>query len=208
MNKIIYTLIKYITQLYSYRCDGLLKRYKTLIYSTWIKEKLGAVGDGVLIGRHCQFWGAIDKISIGSNTEIAPYSKFDSVNVFRGAKFSPEITIGRNCSFGMYNHFSAVKGIRIGDGCCTGQFVLISDNNHGKFDIENLCKRPMDRELVIKGPITIGKNVWIGDKVAILSGVTIGDGAIIGANSVVTTDVPAYSIVAGCPAKVIKTIEQ
>lgn len=66
---------------------------------------------------------------------------------------------------------------------------------------------PLFRPLFSKGPVIIGKNVWIGDKATILPGVTIGDGSIIGANSVVTKDVPAYSVVAGNPAKIIKTIK-
>ena len=55
-----------------------------------------------------------------------------------------------------------------------------------------------------KGPVIIGDNVWIGDKATILGGVTIGESVIIAANSVVTKDVPPYSVVAGIPAKVIK----
>ena len=55
-----------------------------------------------------------------------------------------------------------------------------------------------------KGPITIGKNVWIGDKATILPGVTIGDGAVIAANAVVTKNVSAYNIVGGNPARIIK----
>ena len=59
-------------------------------------------------------------------------------------------------------------------------------------------------KLVIK--LIINKNVWVGDKVSILSGVTIGEGSIVAANAVVTKDVPAYSVVAGNPAKVIKNL--
>lgn len=55
-----------------------------------------------------------------------------------------------------------------------------------------------------KGPVVIGNNVWIGESARILSGVTIGDGAIIGANAVVTHDVPSGAVVGGVPAKVIK----
>ena len=57
-----------------------------------------------------------------------------------------------------------------------------------------------------KGGIVIGDNVWIGDKCTILSGVSIGDGCIIAANSVVTQNVPSYSVVAGVPARIIKQL--
>lgn len=62
------------------------------------------------------------------------------------------------------------------------------------------------RPIVTKGPVIINKNVWVGDKASILSGVTIGEGSIVAANAVVTKDVPAYSVVAGNPAKVIKNL--
>lgn len=87
----------------------------------------------------------------------------------------------------------------------TGRYVYISDNNYGKTDYESLCQQPTERKLDIKGPVMIGDNVWIGDKASILSGVTIGKGAIVACNAVVTKDVPPYSVVAGVPAKVIKT---
>lgn len=116
----------------------------------------------------------------------------------------PEITIGENCSFGAWNHLSAANRIIIGDGLLTGKWVTIVDNSHGGSSIEELQIRPWLRPVVSKGPIIIGKNVWIGDKATILPGVTIGDGAIVAANAVVTKDVPAYSVVGGNPAKEIK----
>ena len=66
---------------------------------------------------------------------------------------------------------------------------------------------PQKRPLYSKGAVFIGDNVWIGDKATILPGVKIGEGAVVAANAVVTKDVPAYSMVAGNPAKVIKQIK-
>ena len=66
---------------------------------------------------------------------------------------------------------------------------------------------PINRPLFSKGPVVIEDNVWIGDKATILSGVTIGMGAIVGANSVITKDIPAYAVVAGSPAKIIKMLK-
>lgn len=63
---------------------------------------------------------------------------------------------------------------------------------------------PTQRPIYSKGPVVIGDNVWIGDKATILPNVSIGKGAIIAANSVVTKDVPEYSVFAGNPAKIIK----
>lgn len=85
-----------------------------------------------------------------------------------------------------------------------GKWVTISDNNHGNTDIESLLIHPLQREIVSKGAVIIEDDVWIGDKVTILSNVVIGKGAVVAANSVVTKSVPPYSIVAGNPAKIIK----
>ncbi len=118
------------------------------------------------------------------------------------------ISIGDGCVFGPDCHITAAKGIFIGKGLRTGKSVLISDNGHGDcHNKEHMMMKPDDRPLVCKGAIHIGDNVWIGEKAAILSGVTIGDGAVIGANAVVTHDVPAYSVAAGCPARILSKIE-
>ena len=122
--------------------------------------------------------------------------------------FNPNISIGENCSFGAHNHITCTNRIVIGDGLLTGKWVTITDNSHGKTDYENLCIRPGKRKIISKGPVCIGKNVWIGDKVTILSGVNIGDNSVIGANSVVTHDVPPFTVVAGNPAKILKTVKE
>lgn len=94
-----------------------------------------------------------------------------------------------------------------GDNLLTGLWVTITDNSHGKTDYNTLQQPPLMRMVTSKGPVIIGSNVWIGDKATILPNVTIGDGAVIAANSVVTKDVPVYSVVAGNPAKVVKQVK-
>ena len=119
-------------------------------------------------------------------------------------KMNPELTIGEKCNFGAYNHITCTNKISIGNGVLTGKWVTITDNSHGDTNLESLQIRPARRPIFSKGPVTIGNNVWIGDKATILPGVTIGDGAVVAANAVVTKDVPAYSVVAGNPARIIK----
>nr|WP_303321249.1 acyltransferase [Alistipes onderdonkii] len=116
-----------------------------------------------------------------------------------------KISIGDGCMFGSDMHITAVNSIRIGKNVRTGKSVLISDNSHG--DPEDMALRniaPNARPIYSKGAIVIGDNVWIGEKAAILAGVTIGEGAIIGANAVVTKNIPPYSIAAGIPTRIIK----
>lgn len=144
-----------------------------------------------------------EKISIGESTYFAPGLEICAWECNKGQTFSPNITIGRNCSFGKDNHISCINSIIIGDNCLTGRWVTISDNNHGESH-DDLKIPPLDRKLVSKGPIVIGKNVWLGEKSTILGGVTIGDGAVIAANAVVTSDVPSFAVYGGIPAKAIK----
>lgn len=146
-----------------------------------------------------------DCISIGEGTHIGEHCILTAwKTTCAGGDFHPEIVIGKDCSIGEYNHITSTNKIIIGDNLLTGRWVTITDNSHGETDYDTLLQPPLMRLVTSKGPVIIGKDVWIGDKATILPNVTIGDGAVIAANSVVTKDVPAYSVVAGNPAKVIK----
>ncbi|MBU3188447.1 acetyltransferase [Clostridium bowmanii] len=121
-----------------------------------------------------------------------------------GAK---KLIIGKNCKIGDNVHISAGESVTIGDNCLMASKIFISDSNHGDYsgnvqhsspDIEP-DKRPLNTKSV-----SIGNNVWIGENVCILLGVNIGDGCIIGANSVVNKDIPSNCIAVGMPARVIK----
>lgn len=85
--------------------------------------------------------------------------------------------------------------------------VTITDNSHGCGTYEELDVAPYDRVIYSKKGVIIGNNMWLGDKVTVLPGVKIGDNVIVGANSVVSKDIPDGVIVAGVPTKVIKKIE-
>jgi virginiamycin A acetyltransferase len=105
---------------------------------------------------------------------------------------------------------SLMNPISIGSYCSIAKDVTIQEYNH-KVDrvstyyvTKNVFNGSNRSELHTKGPITIGNDVWIGTKAIILSGVKIGDGAVIAAGSIVTRDVPPYAIVAGVPAQIIK----
>lgn len=144
-------------------------------------------------------------IYIGACTSFGEHSYLTAwEHTCAGGDFHPEIHIGENCCFGAWNHITATNYIKIGNNLLTGKWVTITDNSHGETDYDSLQIPPLVRSVTSKGPVTIGNNVWIGDKATILPGVTIGDGAVIAANAVVTKDVPAYCVVGGNPAKIIK----
>lgn len=108
------------------------------------------------------------------------------------------ITVGNNVFINSGCHFQDQGGIRIGDGSQIGHKVTLATLNHGI--------APEHRHTLYPAPIVIGRNVWIGAAATVVQGVTIGDNSIIGAGSVVTKEVPANTIVAGVPAKIISTL--
>ena len=146
-------------------------------------------------------------ISIGKGTIISKDTILTAWEKYEDEVFSPNIIIGENCTIGEHSHISACHQITIGNNILTGRYVYISDNAHGNSSKEDIEIAPIKRKLHIKGPIIIEDNVWIGERVCILSGVHVGKGAIIGANAVVTHDVPERCIVGGIPARIIKRIE-
>lgn len=146
------------------------------------------------------------KISIGENFYAKDMLWLDAVMRYGGEIFSPMITIGKDVSISRNVHIAAISQVTIGDGVMIGSNVLITDHSHGsladELDLATM-RSPAQRPLLSKGPIKIGKNVWIGEGVVILAGISIGDGAVIGANSVVTKDVSDRTTVGGIPARKI-----
>ena len=145
-------------------------------------------------------------ISIDQGTIISKNVILTAWDKYEEQKFMPTISIGKNCFIGENAHITACSKIIIGNNVLTGRYVFISDNSHGNSSLEEINIPPIKRKLHIKGPVVIEDNVWIGERVCILSGVHIGKGAIIAANAVVTHNVPAGCIVGGIPAKLIKKI--
>ena len=113
--------------------------------------------------------------------------------------FGKNITIGKQVFINSGCSFQDQGGIYIGDRSLIGHKVVLATLNHGL--------KPDDRGTLYPAPIHIGQNVWIGANATVLAGVTIGDNAVVAAGSVVTKDVPANVVVAGTPARVIRTIE-
>ena len=103
-------------------------------------------------------------------------------------------------TIGHFNHIYATKRIILERNVLTADKVYISDNLHGYQDILTPIK---NQPIIQNGEVVIGENSWIGENVCVL-GVSIGKHCIIGANSVVTKDIPDYCVAAGIPAKIIK----
>jgi len=126
-----------------------------------------------------------------------------------GVRLKGEVTLGRYTSiFGpACDAYSLLNSISIGSFCSIARGVKIQEYNHNidcpttYFIKANMFNDKSAVEQISSGPITVGSDVWIGADSLILSGTSIGTGAIVAANSVVTKDVPPYTIVGGSPAK-------
>lgn len=119
------------------------------------------------------------------------------------------LQIGENVQINDYVHIAAAFSVVIEKNVLIASKVYISDINHGNY-IGIKQSNPMtivkERDLSCK-EINIKMNVWLGENVAVLPGVTIGENSIVGANSVVTKNIPPNSIAVGNPAKVIKVYD-
>jgi acetyltransferase-like isoleucine patch superfamily enzyme len=115
--------------------------------------------------------------------------------VFPGGR----LEIGDRTSINYGADFAATGLVKIGAGCRIGTHVIILDNDF--HEIDDRSRRPSPK------PVIIGDEVWVGNRAMILPGVTIGDGTVIGAGSVVMTDIPPHSLAMGNPARVIKKLQ-
>ena len=121
------------------------------------------------------------------------------VNIEQGALFSDRVSLGDYSGIGINARINGT--CTIGHHVMMGRDVVVITRNH-VFDRTDIPM--MEQGLGEERPVVIGNDVWIGDRVVILSGVTVGDGSILAAGAVVTNDVPPYAIVGGVPARVIK----
>lgn len=112
--------------------------------------------------------------------------------------FGKNIAVGRGVFINAGCCFQDQGGIEIGDGCLIGHQVVIATLDH---DLD-----PANRKSMRPAPVRLGRNVWVGSHATILPGVSVGDDAVIAAGAVVTKDVPAATVAAGVPARIVKKI--
>ena len=177
------------------------------MYTGWISNKFKLLGNKTLIHPKCYLIGG-KYISINYNCSIGARAYLTAWDEYGSDIFRPKIIIGHNVSIGEDSHISAISRIEIGNNVLMGKKITIIDNAHGNSCSQLLPLPPAKRPLYSAGPVIIESGVWIGDKVTVLPNVRIGRNAIIGANAVVTHDIPENCIAVGIPAKVIKLINQ
>jgi acetyltransferase-like isoleucine patch superfamily enzyme len=143
-------------------------------------------------------------IHIGAGTMFGPQITL-SAGMVPGQRMvsDPVISVGDRCLFGKGSGIVGHLQIVIGDDVWTGHHVYITDQNHGYSDPD----LPISKQVMPERPVSIGDGSWLGHGTVVLPGATIGRHVVVGANSVVTGPLPDYSVAAGVPARVIKTIE-
>jgi len=146
-------------------------------------------------------------IIVGNRFRVFKNARIECINSYGIQKFTPQLLIGNNVTINNNVHIGVINKVVIEDNVLLASYVYISDHSHGDYGTllnTNPKVAPSKREIISTGPVVIGENSWIGEGVKILPNVTIGKGCIVGANAVVSRNIPNYSIAAGVPAKVIK----
>lgn len=176
-----------------------ISRIKQFIKKNREKIAFCRKGKRILLGKHSEIRQS-KYMLCGNNLIIGEYSKLFCYKRIENID-KPVLIIGSNFNATSRLTIQCCNSIKIGDNVLVASDVFIIDYNHG---MDPLTLSYLDNHLESKGGIEIGDGVWIGNNAIILQNVNIGRKSIVGAGSVVTKDVPPYSIVAGNPAKVIK----
>lgn len=166
----------------------------------WWRYRLASFGRRSLLRRPALVVGG-RAIAIGARTEIWPQARMEALNAQPGAV---RIQIGDGVVIQPGIHIGAALSVRIGDGTMIASRVYITDHDH---DFRNPDEPAVTNRRVIACPVDIGHHVWLGEGVMVLKGVTLGDHCVIGAGSVVTHDVPPYSVAVGVPARVVSRFD-
>jgi acetyltransferase-like isoleucine patch superfamily enzyme len=137
------------------------------------------------------------RLEVGAGTLLEP-------GVWITSPGDARVRIGAGCFLNLGVMVASLHLVEIGDHCMLANGCFVTDADH-RFD--DLTRPVTWQGFTSKGPTRLGANVWLGANVVVTSGVTIGERCVVGANSVVTRDLPPRSVAAGAPARVLRTID-
>ncbi len=196
---------------------GIKRAAGEAVHRGWdLAVELGAIGPDTRRGRRFGRFGPNSVICFPPNTLFNE----QYIHIGDGTLFGPQITlsagmvpgqemvtdpvisVGDRCLIGKGSGIVGHLEIRIGNDVWTGHHVYITDQNHGYADL-NL---PISKQVMPERPVSIGDGSWLGHGTVVLPGVSIGRHVVVGANSVVTGDLPDNCVAAGVPARVIKQL--
>jgi len=140
-------------------------------------------------------------IRLGAQTIIGPHCTLSAgVSPTHELDRDTVVSIGDRCLIGRGSGVVAHESVEIGDDVFTGHHVYITDANHGYEDPDV----PIGRQFAAPRPVSVGAGSWLGHGSIVLPGARIGRHVVIGAGSVVTGEIPDYSVAVGVPAKVVR----
>jgi carbonic anhydrase/acetyltransferase-like protein (isoleucine patch superfamily) len=179
-------------------------RVRNYLYALWFKAVFShffrRYGRGTKVVFPAGLEG-IGDIALGDGVYIAPRTLLAAVP--HTGKGGCSLDIGDGCSIGYANHIYATQRISIGREVLTANNVYISDNMHVYTDVTRSVLRQPVRQLA---PVQIGDGAWLGQNACII-GASVGRHSVVGANSVVTSDIPDFCVVAGSPAVIIRRLD-
>lgn len=159
------------------------------------------VGKNFIAQDHCEINGLSQKgLVFGDKVTIGSYAIIRPTNLY-GGEAGVGLKVGNNSSIGPYSYIGCSGYIEIGENVMMSPRVSIYSENHNFSETD----RPMIEQGVTRSFVIIEDDCWIAANAVILAGVTVGKGSVIAAGSIVTKDVPPYSIVGGNPARIIKS---
>ena len=196
---------------------GVKRASGEVVHRGWeLAIELGAIGPDTRRGRRFGRFGANSVICfppnalfneqyihIGEGTLFGPQITL-SAGMVPGQEMvtDPVISVGDRCLIGKGSGIVGHLEIRIGNDVWTGHHVYITDQNHGYDDLD----LPISKQVMPERPVSIGDGSWLGHGTVVLPGVTIGRHVVVGANSVVTGDLPDNCVAAGVPARIIRRL--
>lgn len=162
-------------------------------------SRFGFVGKDAKVYKPLLLGSDLSGVSVGTNSIIHKGARLQTFPTREYPR--PKISIGDNCYIGYFLSVLSGADVIIGNDVLIASNVLIASENHG---MDPECGIPYMDQALSSSPVSIGDGCWIGERVIVLPGVSIGAGAIIGAASVVSKDIPAHTIALGSPARVVK----
>lgn len=180
---------------------GLIARAtrRSVAVGHWMRWRwrFGAFGHGTVLSRPDLIAGSRN-IHIGSRVHIWKGARLEAIDSGTGR---PSLSIGDGTSIHMYFHCGAARSVTIGRDVLIAGHVYVSDHDHDP-GRPGLSARRSTRLSI--DPVVIEDDCWLGEGCRILKGVTLGRGSVVGASSVVTRDVPPYTMVVGAPARQLR----
>jgi acetyltransferase-like isoleucine patch superfamily enzyme len=175
------------------------ERLMAIPYGWVYRMLLRRMGAGAFVSPFIQAVG-LDCVSLGDHSRISRNTRLLALKAYGSQSFDPQINIGDNVSIGFGCTLSCIKLIEIGHDVTIGDNVYIADSHH---EYRDIALGVLQQEL-LPGQVSIGRGAWVGYGAFLAGNVSLGEHSVVGANSVVTSSVPAYTVVAGVPAKPLK----